>query len=271
MHPVALVFYFLSLFVFIIWSKHPWMIAVQTVCMLVIAFYYEPKIQKLMPYIGLMLLAAASNPIFVQRGRTILLQTKYIRVTKEALFYGISYGCLLMNVLLLCSVVNRHLKREHWVYLFGGMFPKIGIVFSMAMSLLPKYKRQAGLMMDAQKNISKDSLFRRSVKTFSMETTWAFETSMDQLDSMNARGYGIGKRTHFHLFRFEKKDLFHGMEIVVLFVVNGYAYLHFYQRFFYYPMIIWRPMQFIDLCFMGTMALQFLLPFFWKGEFHVRD
>ena len=47
------------------------------------------------------------------------------------------------------------------------------------------------------------------MNTVSMETTWAFESSMDQLDSMNARGYGVLKRTHFHLFVWEKKDWIH--------------------------------------------------------------
>ncbi len=43
---------------------------------------------------------------------------------------------------------------------------------------------------------------------------------MDQLDSMNARGYGIGKRTHFHLFKWEKKDWIHIVEIVILTILN---------------------------------------------------
>ena len=41
-----------------------------------------------------------------------------------------------------------------------------------------------------------------------MELTWAFESSMDQLDSMNARGYGTVKRSHFHLFRLENGRMF---------------------------------------------------------------
>ena len=51
-----------------------------------------------------------------------------------------------------------------------------------------------------------------------METTWAFESSMDQLDSMSARGYGVKKRTHFHLFIWERKDWIHIAEIVILMI-----------------------------------------------------
>ena len=76
------------------------------------------------------------------------------------------------------------------------------------------------------------------MNTVSMETTWAFESSMDQLDSMSARGYGIGKRTHFHLFRWERNDWIHIVEIVILTILNLWAYIHYYSRFFFYPMII---------------------------------
>ena len=62
------------------------------------------------------------------------------------------------------------------------------------------------------------------MNTVSMETTWAFESSMDQLDSMSARGYGIGKRTHFHLFRWERNDWIHIVEIVILTILNLWAY-----------------------------------------------
>ena len=90
----------------------------------------------------------------------------------------------------------------------------------MAMGLLPKYKKQTQLMLDTQKQFIEKSLFHRVMKVCSMETTWAFETSMDQLDSMNARGYGLKKRTHFHLFQFEKKDAVDIIEILMLCMVN---------------------------------------------------
>ena len=51
------------------------------------------------------------------------------------------------------------------------------------------------------------------------------ESSMDQLDSMGARGYGIGKRTHFHLFRWERNDWIHIVEIVILTILNLWAYI----------------------------------------------
>ena len=112
---------------------------------------------------------------------------------------------------------------------------------------------------------------RDSMHTVSMETTWAFESSMDQLDSMNARGYGILKRTHFHLFMWERKDWIHIMEIMILIILNLWAYTHYYSRFFFYPMIIMPAFQIRDLLWMLVMAFQFLLPCMWKENLDVRN
>ena len=109
------------------------------------------------------------------------------------------------------------------------------------------------------------------MNTVSMETTWAFESSMDQLDSMNARGYGVKKRTHFHLFTWERKDWIHIAEIVILMTLNLWAYTHYYSRFFFYPMIIMPAFQMRDLLWLLMMAFQFLLPCMWKENFDVRN
>ena len=97
------------------------------------------------------------------------------------------------------------------------------------------------------------------------------KTLMDQLDSMSARGYGIRKRTHFHLFRWERNDWIHIVEIVILTILNLWAYIHYYSRFFFYPMIIMPAFQMRDLLWMLIMAFQFLLPCMWKENFDVRN
>lgn len=271
MHPMGLLLYFSGNFLFAMWSRHPWMTGIQMVCLCSIYFYHEKSVRKLLPFFGIVFLAAVTNPLFVQRGITVLFYIGNLPVTMESFFYGLHYGCILMNTLLLFSIFRRYFRQEHWVYLFGSIFPKLGVMFSMAMGLLPKYKKQTQLMLDTQKQFIEKSLFHRVMKVCSMETTWAFETSMDQLDSMNARGYGLKKRTHFHLFQFEKKDAVDIIEILMLCMVNGYGYLKFYSDFYFYPMIVWNTFRIRDVFFVIFMAAQILLPFLWKEGSHVSD
>ncbi len=267
MHPLVILSYFLAVFVTVIGSKHPWMTGIQAVSLIGMYFYHERKFQKIVPFLLLAILVSVTNPLLVQRGATILWQNGEIRMTKEALFYGIWYGCLLMNVCFAFSLFQRYFQREHWVYLSGTLFPKLGVMFSMALALVPRYQKQAEKMTEVRKKLKKESPLRRAVHVFSMETTWAFEMSVDQLDSMNARGYGVGKRTHFHLFSWDKADLMHMAEIWLLFLLNCYSRSSFYSRFFFYPMIIWNSLTLRDVVWMLCMAAQILLPFCWKERY----
>lgn len=272
MHPAGLLAYFLAGFLVVIWSRHPWITAIQTQVLLGVYLYHERSINKILPFLFLAALVAVTNPIFVQRGVTVLFTIGTMRITLESLLYGVHYGFLLMNVVLLCTIMNRYFRSEHWAYLTGSAFPKLGMTISMVMRLLPKYRKQGKLIMETQSAIRKDSLLVRLLKTFAIETSWAFETSMDQVDSMAARGYGIKKkRTHFHLFCFRKRDAVCLVELVIVFLVNLYGWTKYYSRFFFYPMILWKPMRLKDIFFVGMMALQLLLPVFWKEAADVSD
>lgn len=232
-HPLVVFTYFLGLLLLAPFSRHPWMTGVQMICLCLLYFYHNRSLKKFLPFIGLIVIVAVTNPLFVQRGRTILYADTHIRITKEALFYGIHYGCVLVNLLLVFSIFNQYIKKEQWIYVSGRFFPKLGVITSMAFGLIPRYQKHAKKILNTRKSLKKEQPVHRVMNTVSMETTWAFESSMDQLDSMNARGYGIGKRTHFHLFSWERKDWIHIVEIVILMILNLWAYTQYYSRFFF--------------------------------------
>ena len=141
----------------------------------------------------------------------------------------------------------------------------------MAFGLIPRYQRHAKKILKTRKSLKSERAVQRVMHTVSMETTWAFESSMDQLDSMNARGYGIGKRTHFHLFKWEKKDWIHIVEIVILTILNLWAYFHYYSRFFllsddHYASIS-DERSLVD----DHDGSSVLLPCMWKENFDVQN
>ena len=225
------------------------------ICLCLLYFYHNWSLKKFFPLIALILIVAVTNPLFVQRGRTILYADTHIRITKEALLYGIHYGCVLVNLLLVFSIFNQYIKKEQWIYLSGRFFPKLGVVTSMAFGLIPRYQNHAKKILNTRKSLKSEQAVQRVMNTV----------------SMSARGYGIGKRTHFHLFRWERNDWIHIVEIVILTILNLWAYIHYYSRFFFYPMIIMPAFQMRDLLWMLMMAFQFLLPCMWKVNFDVRN
>ena len=123
-HPFVVFTYFAGMFLLAPFSRHPWMTGVQMICLCLLYFYHNRSLKKFFPLIALILIVAVTNPLFVQRGRTILYTDTHIRITKEALLYGIHYGCVLVNLLLVFSIFNQYIKKEQWIYLSGRFFPK---------------------------------------------------------------------------------------------------------------------------------------------------
>ena len=262
MHPLACLTYLTAVLTMIAVRRHPWVLGTQLICLLGIDLFYGRKVRTLFLAAGMILAAAICNGWFVQRGMTVLFTAAGRRISLEALLYGANAGILLVNVCLLFSLLNRCFHKEHWVYLFGTVFPHLGVVFSMALGLIPKYRRQAEDMMHARKNLCEESAIRRVLTVTSMELTWVFESSMDQLDSMNARGYGVGSRSHFHLFHFGRKDGIYLTAVLLLFGVNLYGYWKFYSDFYFYPVIQWSGLETIDMLFIAAAGLQILFPAF---------
>ena len=123
-HPFVVFTYFAGMFLLAPFSRHPWMTGVQMICLCLLYFYHNRSLKKFFPLIALILIVAVTNPLFVQRGRTILYTDTHIRITKEALLYGIHYGCVLVNLLLVFSIFNQYIKKEQWIYLSGRFFPR---------------------------------------------------------------------------------------------------------------------------------------------------
>ena len=142
-HPFVVFTYFAGLFLMVSFSRHPWMTGVQMICLCLLYFYHNQSLKKFFPFIVLIVIVAVTNPLFVQRGRTILYADTHVRITKEALLYGIHYGCVLVNLLLVFSIFNQYIKKEQWIYLSGRFFPKLGVITSMAFGLIPRYQNHA--------------------------------------------------------------------------------------------------------------------------------
>lgn len=170
-HPFVVFTYFAGLFLLAPFSRHPWMTGVQMICLCLLYFYHNRSLKKFFLFIALIVIVAVTNPLFVQRGRTILYVDTHVRITKEALLYGIHYGCVLVNLLLVFSIFNRYIKKEQWIYLSGRFFPKLGVITSMAFGLIPRYQNHAKKILKTRKSLKSERAVQRVMHTVSMETT----------------------------------------------------------------------------------------------------
>jgi len=160
----------------------------------------------------LFLILAVINPIWYHNGVTVLFVVNDSPITLEALLYGIFAAAMIVSVLYRFRTFTMIMTADKLMYIFGKLSPKVSLILSMALRYIPLMRKQSGKVRSTQKalglyrgdNIA-DTL-KGEVRIFSILATWSLENGIITADSMDARGYGIHRRTNFSLFRFRAAD-----------------------------------------------------------------
>ncbi len=174
----------------------------------------------------LFLIMALINPIVNHNGVTVLFVMNHNPVTLEALLYGIAASGMIISVLYWFRSFTDIMTSDKLLYIFGGLSPKLALILSMALRFVPLFTTQFQKTEQAQKatglykNDNIADTFRGKTGIFSIIVTWGLENGIITADSMTARGYGTGKRTHFSLFRMKKGDIFFILITALLFILT---------------------------------------------------
>ena len=246
-HPLVNLAYFSAVIFFAMFFMHPIFLIVSLIVSII--FYLKAagfaEFKSKLLYLGIMfIIVALANPIFVHRGATPLFYANGNAITLEALIYGIVFAAMLVSVILWFFSFNKIMDSDKIIYIFSTIIPTIGLIISMILRFLPRFQLQLKRIIDINRigdNPYKSNSIKRRLlaifKTFSILVTWAFENSIDTANTMRARGYGLKKRTSFHLYKFELRDVVFMVAILSLFALNLYFYYSLNLRFYYYPEI----------------------------------
>ena len=190
--------------------------------------------------IGMPALFALLNPLWNQHGTTVLFLINDRAITAEALFFGAVTGVRLAAVLYWFRIFSDYMTSEKLFYLFRFLSPKLALIFTMAVRNLTLFRQQAKKIQIAQKGIGlyrEEHLIddiRGKLRVFSILLTWALENGIITANSMQARGYGSGKRSSFTYFKWHRSDTafvcFAGClcTVTILGLTNGCAEWTFY-------------------------------------------
>lgn len=172
----------------------------------------DSGIKAQIPYFLLFIASALLNPLFSHNGATILFILNHNPITLESFYYGLVVGGMILSVLYWFRSFQQVMTSDKLLYVFGSALPKLTLILSIALRYIPLLKKQTRRIRDAQKALGlfKDEnvidRLRGEMRIFSVLVTWALENGIITADSMTARGYGIGRRTRFALFRFTARD-----------------------------------------------------------------
>ena len=213
LHPICSFSYFVTVIILILICKNP--IAILEAAFGAVFFLYcleKGQIWKRLRYIlPIFFLITAANPLFNHRGVTRLVKMMNQWVTLEALCYGITAGLSLVTLILWFGCYQDVVTSDKFLYLFGKAAPGSSLLISMALNLVPKLEQELRQIQESQKMLYPDKpgykeRLKRAVRHVSTLLGWSLENTVEQVDSMKARGYGLRRRTTFHLFRFESGD-----------------------------------------------------------------
>lgn len=218
----------------------------------------------------LFLLMALINPLVSHRGATVLFVMNDNPITLEALIYGMAAAGMIVAVMYWFGLFSQIMTSDKLLYVLDGLSPKLALLLSMTLRYVPLFGRQARKVSQSQKALGlykEDNIidaFRSGMRVFSVMVTWTLENGIITADSMSARGYDLGKRSRFSLFRWHREDIVFILSTVLLFActvcgISG-------REFVFYPVVIAPPLTTRAAIGYISYAALALLPTIIKGK-----
>ena len=226
-NPFAVTVYFLAVAGTTMFSMNP-VILVLSLAGALSYFFVRNGFREMKSHLAFFLMflfMALLNPLISHNGVTVLFVMNNNPVTLEALVYGIAAAAMILAVLYWFRSYSQIMTSDKLLYVFGVLSPRLALILSMAIRYVPLFGSQVKKVNQAQKALGlykEDNLvdsFRGGVRVFSVMVTRALENGIITADSMTARGYGSGKRSHYSTFCFRRGDwILMGISCVLLIV-----------------------------------------------------
>ena len=188
-------------------------------------------------------------------------------ITLEALVYGVVIGVKVTSVLMWFSCVHTIISSDKVIYLFGSIAPKLSLLLSITLRVVPHIKVYAKTVHAAQKCIGRGmaqgNLLRYMHNFFRIQSimvTWALENFVSVSESMRSRGYSLRGRTAFSIYRFDNRDRSFVIALFCCFTVLLAGFLFNQTHILYNPEIILNRITPISFVFYTAYAFLCLLP-----------
>ena len=246
-NPVAVAVYFLCAAGVTMFTMEPVILAISLVGAVVslgvtgLLRQWKAHLCTLALFLGMALI----NPLISHNGVTVLFVINHNPVTLEALVYGVAAGGMIVTVMTWFRAFTAVMTSDKLLYIFGGLSPKLALMLSMALRYVPLFGRQIRAVSQSQKALGlykEDNLIDRmrgGMRIFSVMVTWTLENGIITADSMTARGYGIGRRTRFSIFRWTREDVLLLISSLLLTACTLWGLMD--RSFIYYPAITATP------------------------------
>ncbi|MCD8312507.1 MAG: energy-coupling factor transporter transmembrane protein EcfT [Firmicutes bacterium] len=212
LNPAVYTLYFLAVVTPSMFSGNPVISTISLLFSFLYSLTFRQDGQRYAFYLAFFVVYAAVNPIISHNGKTVLFFANDTPITLESALYGLFAAVMIIAVLLWFSSFSRVMTSDRLLYVTGRLSPKLSLVISMAIRFIPLFGRRRTEARDTARaqgyyldgNII--DTIRCELHVFSVLVTWSLENGIRTSDSMEARGFGVCRRTSSVRFDFRKSD-----------------------------------------------------------------
>lgn len=280
LHPFILLAYYIASAILIMIYNHP-VFLLTTLILLILVNISHDKGKTLkqwsIPLLFMGMVFALMNPLFVSRGTHILFYLGHRQITLEALMYGVYMSLMLMSIIVLFVSFNFVLNGNKFLYVFSKIVPRTAFLLMLTIRFVPllkgRYDEIAAVQRVRGMTMSEGNLRNRARNGMSMIQTlltWSLEEAIQTADSMQSRGYGLGKKSSYVLYQMERKDWWTAFIFAILLSVCLFGSAYGYGKIIIYPEL--GTLQFYLLDWLSFVSLCCLVayPLIIEGIEHIR-
>ena len=273
-HPGVLFIYFVMVLVLTMCVTSPVLLLASLLAASSVELYIGGGKRYLKQLRGMVLMTvviAVGNVLLSHKGVNILFYVNDRAITAEAFWYGLFLGGMLSSAYLWFNLFQLFCDSEKLIYIFGKTLPTLGLLISMSLHYIPTLRQRLAVIRDAQRGMGRGEQrglieqIKQKGKEFSILISWSLENAIDNSDAMTARGYGLGRRSCFHTYRFLGRDGVFLMTICVAFVMGAIGTFGFAYRVYYYPAIVFPKVNGNLMIHYGCYVVFVCLPIIWEG------
>ncbi len=214
LHPVSIFCYYTVTLILVIYVGHPllyFMLLVMTFADYCWNVGKKRACKAFVSSMGATVFCVIINPLFNHRGVTTLFILGGMRITKEAVEYGLYMAVLLLGSIFLFSSFSHVMSSEKIMTLAGRHFPSLALLFSMVLRLVPKVKKDFKEMT---------SLHGNCPKVWMAVIGKQMEDSVERSLAMKNKKYGAGRRTSYYYKKCGRTDwILLGAVVIMVFIV----------------------------------------------------
>lgn len=261
-NPIAVALYFLCVTGITMFTVNPVVVGISLpASVLSYALYAKGGIKPHIFSLILFIILAVINPLFVHNGMTPLFYLNGRPVTVEAAVYGLMSAGMAVAALYWLRLFSKVMTSDRLLYIFGRFSPKLALILSMSIRFTELLRvrwrkiRSARTALGLFGDGNLIDALRGRARILSILITWTLENGIITAESMEARGYGTGRRTSFALYRLRPRDLAVMAVCAALTAISAAGIAAAGVN--YYPMLLMeldRPLSIAGYCGFGILA-----------------